>query len=412
LSSEAEGDAHARQAPDRSGLATLLVPLAAFPAESTVLFFGLPPTITAEPGAVTYGTAGDDVIVGTDGVDYIYGRGGRDRICGLGGNDHLYGGAGRDRISGGAGDDFIRGDGGIRNILVGGPGADVIYADGDRDLVSGNGGADYISTYGADYSAARGGPGNDTIFTGDWTKLDAGSGRDHCGLSTGVVAANCETIRLFCGLGGADLPDLGSLAGLTSAPGNFDGDEDADTLYMWHDDTLGWIMHVELDNGYGAQHVFGQPAESLAALGGYDINDDGIDEIFAQAGSNPRPVVGIGTLYLPLSTPTSTCIIEGPEFGLGGDPLFAIGASTSPGQPDNGLACRPTDHTLRLFVQTPWDADTFLQSRYDLAYEPRLGVGRPKFVDAADTHLLFDTPADDDAIQRAREFHCPGMALP
>ena len=67
---------------------------------------------------------------------------------------------------------------------------------------------------------------------------------------------------------------------------------------------------------------------------------------------------------------------------------------------------------MRLFVQTPWDSDTWLQSRYDMAYEPRFGVAKPKFADAADFHLLLDTPADDAAIERARQFHCPGMALP
>mgnify|MGYP006961786939 CR=1 FL=1 len=53
-------------------------------------------------------------------------------------------------------------------------------------------------------------------------------------------------------------------------------------------------------------------------LGGYDINGDGIDEIFVQAGSNPRPVVGIGVLWLPLAPDPLTCTVEGPEVGLGG----------------------------------------------------------------------------------------------
>ena len=395
-------------------LAALLSPLAALPATSAVQCFGETPTITATLGVDTIGTPGDDVIVGTAGDDHIDGGKGKDRICGLGGNDVLYGGPGRDRISGGPGDDDILGEGGLRNLLVGGPGADDIRAYADQDQVSGNGGPDYIYTFSAEGTAVRGGRGDDEIITGHWTKLDAGPGTDHCALSGGVAAAGCETLRLFCLGSGVDLPtNPGSLAGMTTAPGDFDGNGESDTLYMWHDPVDGWILHIELDNGFGARHIFGQPAENLAALGGYDINGDGIDEIFAQAGSNPRPLVGIGTMWIPTTAPY-TCFVEGAEFGLGGGALFAIGESPDDyaTEPDNGLACRPADHTMRLFVQTPWDADTWLQSRYDMTYEPRFGVGKPRFVDAADFHLFFDTPADDDAIERAREFHCPGMTLP
>lgn len=395
-------------------LAALLTPLAALPARSAVTCFGEAPTMYAVPGEVTYGTSGDDVIVGTDGADQIRGGSGKDRICGLGGNDVLSGGPGRDRISGGSGDDHILGEGGLRNLLVGGPGADDIRASGDWDSVSGNGGADYIYTFSAEGTGVRGGPGNDEIITGHWTKLDAGGGTDHCALSGGVAGVGCETVSLFCLGSGVDLPaGLVGLPGLTTAPGDFDGNGEEDTAYMWHDPVDGWILHIELDNGFGARHVFGQPAENLAALGGYDINGDGVDEIFAQAGSNPRPLVGIGTMWIPTTAPF-TCFVEGVEFGLGGTALFAIGESPDAyaTEPDNGLACRPADDTMRLFVQTPWDADTWLQSRYDFTYEPRFAVGEPRLVDAADFHLFFDTPADDDAIQRAREFHCPGMALP
>ena len=125
--------------------------------------------------------------------------------------------------------------------------------------------------------------------------------------------------------------------------------------------------------------------------------------------------MGIGAIWTPADTPPWTCILEGPEFGLGGDPLFAIGESPDDyaTEPDNGLACRPADHTVRLFVQTPWDADTWLQSRYDITYEPRFGVEQPEFVDAADAHFLFDMAGGRRHPScGAREFHCPGMALP
>ena len=395
-------------------LAALLTPLAVLPAQSAVTCFGELPTIYALPGEDTVGTSGDDVIWGTDGDDYIRGGKGRDRICGLDGNDDLRGGAGRDRISGGGGDDFILGEGGLRNRLVGGPGADDIRAYGDYDSVAGNGGADYIYTFSAEATTVLGGRGNDEIITGHETVLDAGPGTDFCALSGGVAPEGCETMQLLCLGGGIDLPaDLGTLPGLNSATGDFDGDGETDTAYMWNDIFFGWYLHVELANGYGTLHNLGKPAEVGAALGGYDINGDGIDEIFVQAGSNPRPVVGIGAMWISPDYPYF-CTVEGPEFGLGGDPLFAIGESTDDyaTEYDNGLACLPADHMIRLFVQQPVDANTFLQHRYDQTYEPHFGVRRPEFNDGPDHHIYLDWPEDQGPIERAREFHCPGMALP
>ena len=396
-------------------LAALLVPLAAQPAASTTFCFGVPSTITAVPGVPTHGTPGDDVILGTPGDDYIDAGKGKDRVCGLGGNDTIYGGPGRDRISGGPGNDEILGQGGLHNRLLGGPGNDDIraYADGDR--VAGNGGADYIHTFSAENTEVLGGRGDDEIITGHGTVLDAGSGVDSCALSGGVVPTGCEQVRIFCLGAGTDLPaDPGSLDGLTTASGDFDGNGEADTLYMWHDPVQGWIVHIELDNGFGDQHVVGKPAENLAALGGYDINGDGVDEAFAQFGSIPRPIVAVGGLLLPSVAPY-TCSLEGAKFGVGGEAQFGIGASTDGylTEMDNGLACRPADHLLRLYVQTPWDADTWLQSRYDYTYQPNFGLGtRPELVDAFDWHFLLDEGTDDDVIQRARDFHCAGMTLP
>lgn len=95
--------------------------------------FGQSPTIVAEAGVRTVGTAGPDVIVGTSDADVIIGGGGDDRICAGAGDDRVVGGAGNDRIDGGSGDDTvlgkrgndrIRGSAGL-DMLVGGGGGDV-----------------------------------------------------------------------------------------------------------------------------------------------------------------------------------------------------------------------------------------------------------------------------------------------
>lgn len=89
-------------------------------------------TIQAQPGVVTTGTEGPDIIYGTSGDDQIAGLGGDDIICGGGGNDKISGGAGKDTIlggpgnddlSGGAGDDLLNGEAGT-NRLSGGDGVD------------------------------------------------------------------------------------------------------------------------------------------------------------------------------------------------------------------------------------------------------------------------------------------------
>lgn len=88
--------------------------------------------VVAQPGAVTVGTDGPDVIYGTAGPDRIAGLGGDDLVFGLGGADQiaggdgadtLCGGADNDDLSGGAGNDELSGDLGS-NRLAGGDGTD------------------------------------------------------------------------------------------------------------------------------------------------------------------------------------------------------------------------------------------------------------------------------------------------
>ena len=126
-----------------------------------------PATITAQPGVVTPGTAGDDVIYGTPGDDRIAGLGGNDIIVGFGGNDQLSGGDGDDTLCGGDGNDRLAGD----------LGNDVLVAGADNDDLSG-------------------GPGDDRLVAGPGTdRLAGGEGADACGPTGGPVPPlECETI--------------------------------------------------------------------------------------------------------------------------------------------------------------------------------------------------------------------------
>ncbi|MGI8810428.1 MAG: calcium-binding protein [Acidimicrobiales bacterium] len=132
---------------------------------------GRTPTIFAQPGVVTYGTAGNDVIFGTPGDDRIAGLGGNDVIVGFGGNDQLSGGAGDDIICGGDGNDQLAG------------------TDGDDQLFGEAGNDDLTGTAGNDRLV--GGPGVD--------RLSGGDGIDTCiaGGQVGDASApppSCDTI--------------------------------------------------------------------------------------------------------------------------------------------------------------------------------------------------------------------------
>ena len=93
--------------------------------------------IVAQPGVVTVGTEGPDVVYGTAGADRIAGLGGDDLIFGLGGADQISGGVGADTICGGAENDD----------LVGGAGADVLSGDLGSNRLSGGDGSDTCSGY-------------------------------------------------------------------------------------------------------------------------------------------------------------------------------------------------------------------------------------------------------------------------
>lgn len=88
--------------------------------------------VVAQPGTVTVGTEGPDVIYGTAGPDRIAGLGGDDLVFGLGGDDQISGGDGADMLCGGAGNDD----------LSGGAGADELSGDLGSNRLSGGEGTD------------------------------------------------------------------------------------------------------------------------------------------------------------------------------------------------------------------------------------------------------------------------------
>lgn len=141
--------------------------------------FGRVATIIAQPGVVTEGTSGPDVIVGTSGPDVIRGRGGNDRICSLGGADDVAGGRGDDRIRLGKGPDQGRGGSGA-DLIYGNSGRDQIWGNSGPDRLRGGSAADNISG-GSNDDDIKGGSGPDQLAgkRGD-DVIKGGNGIDRC----------------------------------------------------------------------------------------------------------------------------------------------------------------------------------------------------------------------------------------
>lgn len=89
------------------GAAVVLVSLAALPASSVAQ--GAGKLVCATP--VTFGTAGNDVLIGNVANNSLSAGAGNDIINALPGNDCLDGGAGDDDMNGGTGNDFASGRG-------------------------------------------------------------------------------------------------------------------------------------------------------------------------------------------------------------------------------------------------------------------------------------------------------------
>ncbi len=383
-------------------LAALLTPLAALPARSTSYCFGVPTTMSVVPGGITHGTPGDDVILGTAGNETIYGNGGKDRLCGGGGDDRLIGGAGRDRLSGDEGNDFLNGGAGMHQVLNGGIGNDIIRAQGYDDSAGGGPGNDTLISTSA-FVVLRGNSGDDTIVSEYRNDLDAGVGHDRCTLSLGVPGTGCEHVELACGTGGTPLPG-GPPEQLTNAFGDFDGDGLTDDLYVWWDGAQ-WIAHIETAQGFGAEAVLPTSEYVTAkAIGGYDVNGDGVDEAFmvVDTGASSQ-VVGLYALWNATGAPFFSCGLE--------EVATATWAIDSGILTQTGLQCRGHQY-LRDYYQETADGTSYSQNRHDYGYLPNFAIAPPALSFRGSlTGILLVRPTDNTLIDLAGQFTCGTLSL-
>jgi hypothetical protein len=481
--------------------------------------------VIAAPGLVTYGTAGNDVILGTLGADVIHGMGGNDRVCAGGGADEVHGGSGRDRIDGGGGNDWLFGDNGRDKILggtgddtlsswsgddvlIGGSGNDELWGGGHDDILRGKSdkdtlmfsksfdvldggmGLDWFDASGVakapslpglkiDLKAGvykgsvggrgtitgienvegtgrddniignpltvnrlRGGNGDDRILAdsvgdladggngddkliGETWFIDlrgragddliiakargianGGVGWDRCRIGPGSTPFGCEKHRLICP--GVGEPLNGSATSLTTASADFDGNGKDGVLQVYRVGST-WYIRVETDSGYGAVNTLPTlGVEAARAIGGHDINKDGLDEAFVVTGAGASTeLVSIYTMFEPLgAAPNLRCDVEPVTIsGTTADATFPVGATVGT---QSGLVC--LGGGVRGISQSG-DGTNYQQTRSNYSYAPGFGNSQPMITWLNSKLLNLTRPGDDAIIDAAGTLDCGSLSL-
>ena len=344
-------------------VATVVVPAAASGAPTTC--FGEPVTITAQPGQVTNGTSGPDVIMGTSGPDIINGRGGADLICSRGGADIVNGGKGSDSIdlgkgddtaTGGSGHDTIRGKAGDdtidgnrgRDRIIGGPGRDDLRGGLHADHISGSSGRDILD----------GGKGPD--------RLHGGSARDVCrGGSSNDTGHKCEVVASLTERLDDDFAGNGDLIGYTT--NNADAlphVERRDGRYRAAlvDNTDNVTLHFNQDQGRLDAKMVEFPFDVVVRNIGIGTHD--ISQIAPTPNGSPYVFAGVQVHVPDLDDRNSSHVVVGHRGGThytiegkntvdGDSSVNDIGANTAPdGRADIRIVGN-ADRTLTVYWQTP-----------------------------------------------------------
>lgn len=418
-----------------------------------------------------FGDGGNDKILGGSGDDTLSGWDGEDLLIGGLGNDELWGGrhddvlrgksgkdtllfsGGIDVIDGGTGLDWFDASGvtkapsltgltinltcgiykgsvggrgtitGIENVegtgradniignsstvnrLRGGDGHDRIVADSAGDLADGGNGDDKLIGE-AWFTDLRGRGGDDLIIAKSRSIANGGVGRDRCRIGPGSTPFGCEKLRLICP--GVGEPLSGSATSLTTASADFDGNGKDGTLQVYKVGTTAYIR-IETDSGYGAVHVLPTfPAEPARAIGGHDINKDGLDEAFVVTGAGAyAELVSIYTLFEPLGTaPSLRCDVEPVTIsGTTADATFPVGASMGN---QSGLVC--LGNGVREITQSG-DGTNYQQTRSNYSYAPGFGNSQPMVTWLNSKLLNLTRPGDDAVIDAAGTLDCGSLSL-
>jgi len=409
------------------------------------------------------GGTGDDSISGWNGDDDLRGGDGNDELWGGRHNDKLYGQAGKDTILFSGGNDAVNGGGGIDwfdasgvskarvvtglridlangvyggsvggkgtivkienvrgtgrddkifghpltvNRLEGGDGEDRIVGDSVSDFVLGGTGADTLigETW---FVRLLGQAGNDKIIAKSGGSAEGGWGTDKCLLGPGSTSQDCERHVLICQGPGDPLP--GTATSVTTATGDFDGNGTDGKLQVYRDGGS-WYIRLLTDSGYGAAKLLPTGgAEAARAIGGHDINKDGVDEAFVVTGAGAyTELVTLYSMHEPIEAPPNMRCDVGNVYIGGGTTraTFPVGASLGN---QAGLVCLATG--VREITQSTVDGATYERYRSNYSYDPTFGWSNGRLAWLVQKHSTLTRPGDDAAIDAAGSLQCGSLSL-
>ena len=308
-------------------------------------------------------------------------------------------------------DDLIGTGGGVPRTVYAGDGSDEIRVGFQGNRIFGEAGNDTIDSRAA-FATLRGGSGRDRIWSGYRNDINGGPGRDLCSLNMDVAPAGCELLELQCGAGGGSLP--AGATDLTTASGYFDGTRGG-KLQVYKDAGQWWIRLESTRGGgvFGGTRPLPTPlAQAARALGGHDIDGDGIEEAFVVIGQGAASeTVGIYTLWQPFGSPALgfSCGVSPVTYAAAPtfDAAFPIGATVLV---QSGLECRG-NHTLREYVQDSPDGINYNQQRIDYVYDAGFADTGPLLTQIRDTMVLLSRPGNNSLINRAGDFTCGNLNL-
>jgi Ca2+-binding RTX toxin-like protein len=267
-------------------------------------------TVRDKARAVTYGTAGNDLLIAQgngQGVydDLVFGEGGNDTLVGDAGTGHQLSIEGQDRLLGGDGNDRLFG-GGDDDVLEGGVGDDRLYGDAIFSNVHfDNAGPSFI-------------PGNDKLFGGDGNDLLKGQrGDDVLDGGTGADELNGEEGNdTLLGGAGDDVLRGDVFSSTVRGDDTLDGGEGNDTLIGG----IGADTYV-FGRGYGQDTIVDSDFSALPQVNTIRLVSDltPADVILQRTVDSSRQEFGPGDLVLSLNGSSDQLTLQGFFSGFNGN---------------------------------------------------------------------------------------------
>ena len=212
--------------------------------------------------------------------------------------------------------------------------------------------------------------------------------------STTVAAAPTTTTARAAACPATGVP--ASASDVATAPGDLDGDHEADELTSYRAADGAWHVQVRLAAGGGADLLLPAAGDaSVQVLGGADLDGDGRDEAWARTGAGASAAI-VGLVRL------TDCSLSRITFASGDPAEFAVGGTVGTAA---GLECRAGTAGS---VLTSYTATNTGDGSYEVVAQEWALDGTSLVPGASRTTTV---AANDDTLARASSFSCGGLAL-